>query len=102
MINMVKLQLILALFWFVSAYLAIGALLPWEWAWRCAWLNLIIGMLALLGVTRTAYGNRMFYIGPKGDEDGLWAVGVLWAIPIVILFWAAIWWGLRLFGLFDY
>ena len=38
MLNRIKWQLVLASFWFVSAYLAMGALLPWEWAWRCAWL----------------------------------------------------------------
>jgi hypothetical protein len=39
MINRVKWQLVFTLFWFGSAYLATGALLSWEWAWRCAWLN---------------------------------------------------------------
>jgi hypothetical protein len=75
MINRTKLQLLLALFWFVSAYLAAGALLPWEWAWRCAWLNLIIGMVGLLVVTWTKFGERMFYEGPKGDEDGMHVAG---------------------------
>jgi hypothetical protein len=28
----IKLQLMLALFWFVSAYLAAGALFSWQWA----------------------------------------------------------------------
>jgi hypothetical protein len=72
--NRIKLQLILAAFWFVSAYLAIDALFPWEWAWRCAWLNLIIGMLALLWITRTEFGDRMFYQGPQGEEDSWWPV----------------------------
>lgn len=101
MINRAKLQLILATFWFVSAYLAIGALLPWEWAWRCAWLNLIIGLIGLLLATRTQVGDRMFYQGPKGNEDNLWQVGLLWAIPMVIFFLAFAWWTLRLLGLFD-
>jgi hypothetical protein len=101
MINRTKLQLFLAIFWFVSAYLAAGALLPWEWAWRCAWLNLIIGMTGLLLVTWTKFGERMFYEGPKGDEDGMWQVGMLWAVPVVILFLAVVWWIARLVGLFD-
>jgi hypothetical protein len=100
--NRIKLQLILAAFWFVSAYLAIDALFPWEWAWRCAWLNLIIGMLALLWITRTEFGDRMFYQGPQGEEDSWWPVGILWAIPVAIFFLAIIWWLIRLLGIFDW
>ncbi len=98
----IKWQLVLALFWFVSAYLAIGAILPWEWAWRCAWLNVIIGMIGLLLATQTERGNRLFYKGPRGDEPGLFQVGLLWAIPLVGLIAAGFWWVLRLLGIFDW
>lgn len=97
-------QLILAMFWFISAYLAVGALLPawssWEWAWRCAWLNLIIGMLGLLLVTRTAEGDRVFYQGPEDGKPGLIRVALLWTIPAVGLCLALIWWLARLIGIF--
>ncbi len=100
--NRVKLQLILAVFWFVSAYLAVGALLPWEWAWRCAWLNLIIGLIALLLVTRTEEGERLFYIGPQDNEISSFAVALLWSVPMVVLCMAGIWWIMRLLGIFHW
>ena len=100
--NRFSLQLVLALFWFLSAFLAVGALTSWEWGWRCAWLNLIIGMLSLLFVTRTKLGERLFYEGPRGNEDNLWQIGLLWAIPMVIFFLAGIWWAMRLLGLFKW
>ena len=107
MLNRIKLQLILAMFWFISAYLAAGALLPskwsaWEWAWRCAWLNLIIGLLSLLLITRTDYGDRMFYKGPQGDQPGMIQVALLWAIPFTIFCLALIWWVARLIGIFNW
>lgn len=102
MSHRIKLQLTLALFWFLSAYLAMGALVSREWAWRCAWLNLIIGMLGLLAATRTSFGDRMFYQGPKGDEDSLWLIGVLWALPLVGFFLALLWWVARLIGLLTW
>ena len=99
----IRLQLVLAAFWFVSAYLAASAVLPWEWwAWRCAWLNLLIGMLSLLWVTRTESGDRLFYEGPKGEEDSWWIVGALWAIPVIILSLAIVWWLMRLLGLYNW
>lgn len=102
MINRIKLQLVLALFWFISAYLAMGALLPWQWAWRCAWFNLIIGMVCLLLVTHTEEGDRIFYKGPQGDRPGLLQIGLLWAVPIVGLLVASFWWLLRLLGIFNW
>ena len=102
MINRANRQLLLALFWFVSAYLAIGMVGSWDWAWRCAWLNLIIGMIALLIATRSPLGERLFYEGPLGDEDSLWLVGVLWAIPAAITFLAVLWWLMWQLGIFDW
>lgn len=100
--NRVKRQVILAAFWFITTFIAAGALIPWEWAWRCAWLNLIIGLVSLLLLTRTELGDRMFYKGPQPGESGLWQVGLLWAIPVVILFWAILWWVARLLGFYDW
>ncbi len=102
MLNRIKLQIALALFWFVSAYLAIGALLPWSWAWNCAWINVILGLVGLLLVTRTELGERLFYEGPKGDEPGLLQIGCLWLIPAVGLVLASIWWLMRLLGFYNW
>lgn len=102
MINRIKLQLILASFWFLSAYLAIGAVLPWTWAWRCALINVIIGLVGLLLVTKTKIGDRLFYEGPKGDRPGLIQIGMLWAFPVVGFMVAILWWLLRLLGIYNW
>ena len=102
MLNRISRQLILAFFWFVSAYLAISAVLPWEWAWRCAWLNLLIGMVGLLLVTGSREGDQVFYLGPPKKGPGLIQVALLWAIPPVGLILALIWWSMRLIGFFDW
>lgn len=107
MLNRIKLQLLLAGFWFISAYLAVGALLPvewsaWEWAWRCAWLNVVIGLLGLLLVTRREKGDRVFYIGPDRDQPGFIQVALLWTIPAVGFCMALIWWLARLLGIFNW
>jgi hypothetical protein len=52
-------QLIFAAFWFTSAYAAMTALLSNEWAWRCAWFNLIIGLVSLLLITRSELGELL-------------------------------------------
>ena len=95
-------QLIFAAFWFTSAYAAMTALLPNECAWRCAWFNLIIGLVSLLLVTRSELGDRLFYKGPKGDERGSWLIGILWFIPVIIFFLAVIWWIARLVGFYNW
>jgi hypothetical protein len=102
MLNRIKLQILLAFFWFSSAYLAMGALVPWEWAWRCGLINLILGMIGLLLITRSKRGDRLFYGGPKGDEPSLLQIGLLWAFPIVGLILSIIWWSMRVLGLFDW
>ena len=87
MLNRVRWQVLLALFWFGSVYLALGAFLPWAWAWRCAWLNLMAGLVGLLWLTRSERGDRLFYHGPRGDEPGSVLVALLWSLPV---FWLAV------------
>jgi hypothetical protein len=43
----------------------------------------------------------MFYEGPKGDENGLLLVALLWALPMVWLAFTVVWWLLRSLGLFE-
>lgn len=100
--NRIKWQFILALFWFISAFLAIGAVLPWIWAWRCAWINVIIGLVGLLLMTSTEKGDRLFYHGPRENESTLWQLGMLWALTFAGLTIAVGWWLLRVFGFFDW
>lgn len=100
--NRVKLQLTLALFWFVSVYLAMGALISWEWAWRCGLANLIVGLIGLILITRTEEGERLFYQGPQGNEPGQWQVAMLWVLPMFWVAAAGIWWLMRLLGIFNW
>jgi hypothetical protein len=90
------------MFWFSSAYLLIGGLLSWEWAWRCGLINLIIGMLGLLLITRTAEGDRLFYLAPRVQQKNSRAIIMLWSIPIVVLFIASIWWMIYLLEMIDW
>ena len=101
MLNRVRWQQLFALFWFGSVYLALGALLSWEWAWRCAWLNLIVGLVGLLWVTHRETGDHLFYHGPGGAEPGSWQIAFLWGLPVFWLAVATLWWLLRLLGLFS-
>lgn len=96
MTNRVRKQLLLGLFWFGSAYLAVGALSSWEWAWRWGLINLIMGMLGLLVVTRTEKSDSLFYTGSRGEVWHSSIVVVLWFIPVAILFIASVWWLVKL------
>lgn len=102
MLNRISRQLILGLFWFGSAYLAIAAVLPWEWAWRCGWLNLIIGMMGLLLITQTREGDDLFYRGPREGRSGSFVIALVWALPVVGLMVAVLWWIMRLLGFFNW
>ena len=90
------LPLLLASFWFFSVYLAVGAWLSWVWAYRCALVNLIIGMLALLLVTQDERRERLFYEGPKGDEDSSLLIAIMWGLPFAWWGFALVWWIIRL------
>lgn len=49
-------------------------------------LNVIIGLLLLKGVTHDPTAERIFYEGPRPDEEGLPAIGCLWLLPVSLLF----------------
>jgi hypothetical protein len=101
MLNRISRQIILALFWFASAYLALNALLPQAWAWRGAWLNLLIGMVGLLLITGSREGDLVFYYNPLKNVRGLVRVVLLWTVPPVGFTLALVWWSMWLIGFFD-
>jgi len=45
-------------------------------------IGLLIGLIALVIVTRTERGRRMFYEGPTEEEEGDVLVGCLWVITL--------------------
>lgn len=48
--------------------------------------NIVIGMLMLKGIISTPRGDRLFFNGPTGDEDGDPRIGCLWGLPLTFLF----------------
>lgn len=85
-----SLILILAALWFVSGYV-VGAvadaahLFGYSVSIIAASLNVITGLLLLLMVTRYPYVHHIFYDGPAEREEGLFVIGMIWAIPMSLL-----------------
>lgn len=87
--------LVLASLWAVGGFavgIALGALFGVQWAISCTALNLIAGMIMLLLVTRNEHARRLFYEGPRENESGMPLIGILWAIPFILLFIGVMWW----------
>ncbi len=100
------LPLAVALFWFGSGYAAIGGLsniLPFlaPYMFQCALANVVIGLGTLVLITRTETGARLFYDGPREEEEGRGAIGIiigtLWVAPLVFLLVGLLWWILGFF-----
>ncbi|MEZ4733421.1 MAG: hypothetical protein R3E79_40515 [Caldilineaceae bacterium] len=92
--------IMLALFWGISGSLigvAINAFLDTSIIIQCASLNVIIGMILLLLVTRNETARRLFYDGPRGDEPGFLPIAILWTFPFILLFLGLFWWLLAQF-----
>jgi hypothetical protein len=98
------LMLILALagFWAVSGY-AIGAAIEalgldqYPFGIIVASLNLILGMLLFLGITKDPTADRIFFEGPRRDEPGYPAIGCLWGLPISLLIMGLSMWVVAIF-----
>ena len=48
-------------------------------------VNVIFGLMLFLGITRDPTAERIFFEGPRRNEEGLPAVGCLWAMPASLL-----------------
>lgn len=75
--------------WFAAGYtvgLAANAIttLPIA-AWQSGVAGLLLGLVGLASVTRTEHGRRIFYEGPAENEEGIFDIGCLWAVPGVVL-----------------
>jgi len=86
----------LALFWGISGYV-IGASIeyagvPYRAGLMFASVNVIMGMVLLKGVISDPFGDRMFFEGPKMDEDGDPRVGCLWLVPMNFLLMGGLMW----------
>ena len=83
--------LILAGLWAASGYL-IGTALEYlgfdyyPLGVIVASINVIIGMLWLKTIIRDPIGDRMFFEGPRPDEEGDIRIGCLWMMPISLAF----------------
>jgi hypothetical protein len=87
--------LALAVFWGISGLvvgLGVRAIFGAEIVFTCALLNVIIGLLLLLLTTRNEHARRLFYEGPRGEEEGLIPLAFLWAFPLILVFVGVLWW----------
>jgi hypothetical protein len=92
--------LVLAGFWGISGLVigaGVDALVGGNLMVPCASLNVIIGLLLLLMTTRSERARRIFYEGPRGNEEGIIGLAFLWAVPIVLVFLGIFWWVLAQF-----
>ena len=71
---------------------SLAALFDLEWQVPCLSLNLVAGLVLLLLVTRNETARRLFYEGPRDNEQGSVLIGMLWAFPFVLAFVGIIWW----------
>ena len=83
--------LILAGLWAASGYL-IGAALEYigldyyPLGVIVASINVIVGMLWLKTIIQDPIGDRMFFEGPRPNEEGKIEIGCLWMMPISLVF----------------
>ena len=55
-------------------------------------VNVLLGLLLLKGITRDPTAERLFYEGPRPDEEGSPAIGCLWLLPVSLLFVGVLLW----------
>ena len=55
-------------------------------------LNVIIGILLFLGITRDPTAERIFFEGPRENEAGRPAIGCLWLMPVSLLVLGLVMW----------
>lgn len=81
--------LFLAALWAISGYvlgLTIEVMgIPYPVSTIFASLNVMIGMFLFLGVTSNPRFERIFFEGPRVDDEGYLPVGCLWVIPLNFL-----------------
>jgi hypothetical protein len=94
------LVLVLATFWGISGLVmgaAVSEMVGGDWMVSCASLNVVLGLLLLLATTRSERARRIFYEGPRGEEEGVIGLAFLWAVPVILLFLGIFWWVLAQF-----
>lgn len=94
--------LALATFWGLSGYMIGAAIaaafyLIYPVGVILGSLNLILGMLLFLGITRDPTAERIFFEGPHPNESGRVEVGCLWALPVSLLLYGLWLWVLVFF-----
>ena len=90
----------LAVLWILGGIVigfALQALFDVQWVIQCTSLNLIIGMVMLLLVTRNKEMRQLFYEGPKEGEISSPLIGMMWTFPIVMVIVGVLWWLLAQF-----
>ncbi len=97
-LNIIMWTIALSALWWFSGYAMIKSLgFENVWATICGSLNMSIGLIGLIIITRTPRGWRIFYEGPHPDEEGYLPIGLLFALPLGALLWAIVIWLVRFF-----
>jgi hypothetical protein len=84
-----------AAWWALSGWLfglGVNGLFGVEVALICAMGNVIIGLLLLLPVVGDERRRRLFFEGPREQEQSEPRIGLLWAFPFAVLVWGLLWW----------
>ena len=87
-----KQAILFSLFWFIAGAaigLGLQSLYGVNWIISCGALNMAIGLVLLLLVTRNERAYRAFY--GEGEQGGL-RLAVLVSFPVVLLFLGVLWW----------
>lgn len=95
-----RLILLLAVLWLGSGALmgaALRALYGGNWIAPCATINLILGMLLLLWVTRTKQEEEILFEGREREESESSLAAALLGGPMILIFVAIVWGLLALF-----
>jgi hypothetical protein len=99
----IGLILLLAFFWFGTAYYAGEALIS-SWGLQCGLVSLITGLIGLAIINRTEEGRRLLYEGQSDDEDIGCIKIMVWlgiALPFTLFVMGTLWWIMRLLGFFS-
>ena len=89
--------LVLAVLWAMGGYAIGGSIIAMGLDYAplkiiFAGINMVIGLSLFLGVTNDPTAERIFFKGPRPNEDGLPAIGCLWVLPIsVFIFGTGMW-----------
>lgn len=92
-----------SIYWFVSGVvvgLGLQSIYGFEVVLPCGALNMALGLIGLLIITRHERAHKAFYGDPREHEGGGCALTILVALPVSMLLLGVLWWLLGKLRLF--